>query len=94
MKMLKALNIIGIFKNDEVWFPTYYAYNTMWNFSDASSQLALVGLDLKKNCSLFWSLAEVKKKYNIQIFAFFFLLVCMFPTDSKSNGPIIMKFGI
>lgn len=41
MKMLKALNIIGIFKNDEVWFPTYYAYNTMWNFSDASAQLAL-----------------------------------------------------
>ncbi|GAB1603875.1 uncharacterized protein LOC106868605 isoform X1 [Argonauta hians] len=41
MKMLKVLNTIGIFKNDEIWFPTYYAYNTMWNFSDASAQLAL-----------------------------------------------------
>ncbi|KAK3578384.1 hypothetical protein CHS0354_025478 [Potamilus streckersoni] len=40
MKMLKTLNSIGIFKNDDVWFPTYYAYNTLWNFSDASSKLA------------------------------------------------------
>lgn len=40
MKMLKTLNGIGIFKNDDVWFPTYYTYNTMWNFSDASSNLA------------------------------------------------------
>lgn len=40
MKMLKNLNSIGIFKNDDVWFPTYYTYNTMWNFSDASSNLA------------------------------------------------------
>jgi len=42
MKMLKSLNSIGIFKNDDVWFPTYYTYNTMWNFSDASSKLAKV----------------------------------------------------
>jgi hypothetical protein len=42
MKMLKTLNGIGIFKNDDVWFPTYYTYNTMWNFSDASSNLAKV----------------------------------------------------
>jgi len=42
MKMLKNLNSIGIFKNDDVWFPTYYTYNTMWNFTDASSKLAKV----------------------------------------------------
>ncbi|XP_052786989.1 uncharacterized protein LOC128222153 isoform X2 [Mya arenaria] len=40
MKMLKTLNSLGIFKNDDVWFPTYYTYNTMWNFTDASSKLA------------------------------------------------------
>lgn len=40
MKMLKTLNGIGIFKNDDVWFPTYYTYNTMWNFTDASNRLA------------------------------------------------------
>ena len=40
MKMLKTLNGIGIFKNDDVWFPTYYTYNTMWNFTDASNKLA------------------------------------------------------
>lgn len=42
MKMLKVLNAVGIFKNDEVWFPTYYTYNTMWNYSDASLKLAKV----------------------------------------------------
>ena len=42
MNMLKTLNGIGIFKNDDVWFPTYYTYNTMWNFTDASSRLAQV----------------------------------------------------
>ncbi|XP_064596403.1 uncharacterized protein LOC135463013 [Liolophura sinensis] len=40
VKMLKTLNTMGIFKNDDIWFPTYYAYNTMWNFSDASAELA------------------------------------------------------
>ncbi|KAL5019742.1 hypothetical protein ScPMuIL_002634 [Solemya velum] len=40
MKMLKSLNAVGIFKNDDVWFPTYYTYNTMWNYSDASLKLA------------------------------------------------------
>ncbi|XP_052267989.1 uncharacterized protein LOC127869450 isoform X1 [Dreissena polymorpha] len=40
MRMLKSLNSVGIFKNDDIWFPTYYTYNTMWNISDASAKLA------------------------------------------------------
>ncbi|XP_071098917.1 uncharacterized protein [Haliotis cracherodii] len=40
IKMLKSLNTIGIFKNDEIWFPAYYTYNTTWNYSDTSDLLA------------------------------------------------------
>jgi hypothetical protein len=42
VKMLKTMNAMGIFKNDDIWFPTYYTYNTIWNFSDASEKLAKV----------------------------------------------------
>ncbi|BFZ13606.1 hypothetical protein BsWGS_16645 [Bradybaena similaris] len=38
--MLKQMNSLGIFKNDDIWFPTYYTYNTCWNYSDASEKLA------------------------------------------------------
>ncbi|XP_041356433.1 uncharacterized protein LOC121373745 [Gigantopelta aegis] len=40
VRILKGLNTIGIFKNDDVWFPTYYTYNTTWNYSDCSELLA------------------------------------------------------
>ncbi|KAK7481464.1 hypothetical protein BaRGS_00027315, partial [Batillaria attramentaria] len=40
VKMLKTMNTMGIFKNDDIWFPTYYTYNTAWNYSDASDKLA------------------------------------------------------
>ncbi|KAK3578382.1 hypothetical protein CHS0354_025476 [Potamilus streckersoni] len=40
MKMMQSLTSIGIFKNDNVWFTAYSLYNTLWNFSDASSKLA------------------------------------------------------
>ncbi|KAK3690730.1 hypothetical protein RRG08_061170 [Elysia crispata] len=40
INMLKQMNSLGIFKNDEIWFPTYYTYNTAWNYSDASEKLA------------------------------------------------------
>ncbi|XP_025080765.1 uncharacterized protein LOC112556198 isoform X2 [Pomacea canaliculata] len=40
VKMLKTMNTMGIFKNDDIWFPTYYTYNTAWNYSDASESLA------------------------------------------------------
>ncbi|XP_062585822.1 uncharacterized protein LOC134247482, partial [Saccostrea cucullata] len=36
MKILKTLNGKGIFKNDSIWFPVYYCFNTLWNYSDAS----------------------------------------------------------
>ncbi|XP_012942420.1 uncharacterized protein LOC101845869 [Aplysia californica] len=38
--MLKQMNSLGIFKNDDIWFPTYYTYMTLWNYSDASEKLA------------------------------------------------------
>lgn len=40
MKILKTLNGKGIFKNDSIWFPVYYCFNTLWNYSDASLKLA------------------------------------------------------
>ena len=42
VKMLKTMNAMGIFKNDDIWFPTYYTYMTSWNYSDASEKLAKV----------------------------------------------------
>ena len=49
--MLKTMNSMGIFKNDDIWFPTYYTYNTVWNYSDASEKLAKVcGLLLGRAC--------------------------------------------
>lgn len=47
VKMLKTMNTMGIFKNDDIWFPTYYTYNTAWNYSDASESLAKVNFLLK-----------------------------------------------
>ena len=43
MKMLTYFNNEGVFKNDDIWFPTYYTMNTCWNYSDASIPLAKVG---------------------------------------------------
>ncbi|BFZ25773.1 hypothetical protein BsWGS_28812 [Bradybaena similaris] len=40
VKMLKQMNGLGIFKSDDIWFPTYYTYKTCWNYSDASERLA------------------------------------------------------
>ena len=44
MTMLKYFNEVGVFKNDNVWFPTYYTYNVCWNYSDGSLALAKVGI--------------------------------------------------
>ncbi len=44
--MLKYFNEVGIFKNDDVWFPAYYTLNTMWNFTDASKELAKVFIQM------------------------------------------------
>lgn len=47
-KMLKKLNNLGVFKNDDIWFSSFYFYNTCWNYSDAeqgfASALAAAGL--------------------------------------------------
>ncbi|XP_059141325.1 uncharacterized protein LOC131929220 isoform X2 [Physella acuta] len=40
INMLRQMNSLGIFKNDDIWFPTYYTYNTCWNYSDSSEKLA------------------------------------------------------
>ncbi|KAK3095310.1 hypothetical protein FSP39_013076, partial [Pinctada imbricata] len=40
MKILKTLNSKGIFKNDSIWFPVYYCFNVLWNYSDASLKVA------------------------------------------------------
>jgi hypothetical protein len=42
MKMLKYYNEVGVFKSDDVWFPTYYTYNILWNFTDQSIELSRV----------------------------------------------------
>lgn len=47
MKILKTLNGKGIFKNDSIWFPVYYCFNTLWNYSDASLKLAKVDNTIK-----------------------------------------------
>jgi hypothetical protein len=41
---LKTLNAMGIFKNDNIWFPSYYFLNTVWNYSDCSPEFATVSL--------------------------------------------------
>lgn len=42
VKMMKWFNEAGVFKTDDIWFPTYYSYNICWNYSDACRELALV----------------------------------------------------
>ena len=42
VKALKYFNSVGIFKNDDIWFPAYYTLNDLWNFTDASRKLCLV----------------------------------------------------
>ena len=42
MKMYRAFNTIGVFSSDQVWFPTYYLLNNLWNFTDASKDLGQV----------------------------------------------------
>ncbi|VEL06955.1 unnamed protein product [Protopolystoma xenopodis] len=39
-KMMKKLNNMGVFKNDDIWFSSFYFYNTTWNFSDTWPELA------------------------------------------------------
>lgn len=47
-KMMKKLNNMGVFKNDNIWFSSFYFYNTTWNFSeilpDFATALATAGL--------------------------------------------------
>ncbi|CAH8567910.1 unnamed protein product [Schistosoma turkestanicum] len=47
-KMMKKLNNMGVFKNDDIWFSSFYFYNTTWNFSDIwpefATALAVAGL--------------------------------------------------
>ncbi|KAF5403873.1 hypothetical protein PHET_02699 [Paragonimus heterotremus] len=47
-KMMKKLNNMGVFKNDDIWFSSFYFYNTTWNFSDTwpdfATALASAGL--------------------------------------------------
>ncbi|CAH8640631.1 unnamed protein product [Heterobilharzia americana] len=47
-KMMKKLNNMGVFKNDDIWFSSFYFYNTTWNFSDIwpefATALATAGL--------------------------------------------------
>ncbi|VDP89848.1 unnamed protein product [Echinostoma caproni] len=47
-KMMKKLNNMGVFKNDDIWFSSFYFYNTTWNFSDTwpefATALATAGL--------------------------------------------------
>lgn len=47
-KMMKKLNNMGVFKNDDIWFSSFYFYNTTWNFSDTwpefATALGLAGL--------------------------------------------------
>ncbi|KAG5443805.1 hypothetical protein CSKR_100033 [Clonorchis sinensis] len=47
-KMMKKLNNMGVFKNDDIWFSSFYFYNTTWNFSDTwpdfATALAAAGL--------------------------------------------------
>ncbi|CAM9500750.1 unnamed protein product [Lampetra planeri] len=40
MKALTELSGKGLMKDNSVWFPAYYVLNAVWNFSDASLQLA------------------------------------------------------
>lgn len=48
IKTMKKLNNMGVFKNDDIWFSSFYFYNICWNYSDASFEfataLALCGL--------------------------------------------------
>ncbi|XP_064645514.1 uncharacterized protein LOC135498927 [Lineus longissimus] len=37
---LKTLNDMGMFRNDSIWFPSYYFLNTVWNFSDSNPEFA------------------------------------------------------
>ncbi|TNN09273.1 hypothetical protein EWB00_006462 [Schistosoma japonicum] len=39
-KMMKKLNNMGVFKNDDIWFSSFYFYNTTWNFSDIWPEFA------------------------------------------------------
>lgn len=47
-KMMKKLNNMGVFKDDDIWFSSFYFYNTTWNFSDTwqdfANALAAAGL--------------------------------------------------
>ncbi len=41
-KMLHFYNTVGVFRNDETWYPCYYTLNLLWNYSDASRELCKV----------------------------------------------------
>ncbi|CAD5118691.1 DgyrCDS7375 [Dimorphilus gyrociliatus] len=38
-KMMIWYNSVGVFKNDNIWFPCYFVYNCLWNYSDSSKEL-------------------------------------------------------
>ena len=40
--MLNYFNDVGVFRNDNAWFPCYYTMNMAWNYSDASRELCKV----------------------------------------------------
>lgn len=62
INMLRQMNSLGIFKNDDIWFPTYYTYNTCWNYSDSSEKLARVS-DSHVTC-LWWFYMPVVMLYD------------------------------
>lgn len=62
--MLKTMNTMGIFKNDDIWFPTYYTYNTAWNYSDASESLAKVNFFTERPLSV----KQNKRRHQAQYF--------------------------
>ncbi len=46
VEMLKFFNNVGVFRNDQTWFPCYYTLNTMWNYTDVSKQFCKVCIKL------------------------------------------------
>ncbi|XP_074661452.1 uncharacterized protein LOC141914074 isoform X2 [Tubulanus polymorphus] len=40
INILKVGNNQGVFSSDKIWFPVYYSYNTLWNYTDASKEFA------------------------------------------------------
>ena len=45
-KMVVYFNHVGVFRSDNVWFPCYYVYNNMWNYTDSSEKFCAVRIIL------------------------------------------------